>query len=145
MSPSILIIEDLDKFFIKNEEDSPINFDDKKTRIYQILKNEVENLNKMNKIYKTKTEDIKSQVHPIRNKSLVICTCSNFDKIDMEIKKPGNIDYVVNLNPPNQSQRKKLFQHFSKFFKNSLTEEDFEILADKSHGFIPTDIIQIFK
>ena len=75
----------------------------------------------------------------------MICTCENLDKIDNEIKKPGNIDFIVNLNPPNQPQRKRLFIHFSKFFNNSLSEEDFELLADKSHGFIPTDIIQIFK
>jgi SpoVK/Ycf46/Vps4 family AAA+-type ATPase len=141
-----LIIEDLDKFFTKNEEDSHINFDDKKTRIFQILKNEVENLYQKNKTYKINNEDLNLQIKiPMRNKSLVICTCSNFEKIDTEIKKPGNIDFIVNLNPPNQPQRKKLFLHFSKFFKNSLTEEDFEILADKSHGFIPTDIIQVFK
>ena len=141
MNPSILIIENFDKFFTKNEEDSPINFEDKKTRIYQILKNEVENLYNTDKTFITNTGD----VQPIKNKSLVICTCANLEKIDNEIKKPGNIDFVVNLNPPNQPQRKKLFLHFSKFFKNSLTEEDFEILADKSHGFIPTDIIQVFK
>lgn len=141
INPSILIIEDFDKFFIKNEEDSHINFDDKKTRIYQILKNEVENLYQTDVTYKTKTGD----VQPVKNKSLIICSCSNLEKIDTEIKKPGNIDFVVNLTPPNQIQRKKLFVHFANFFQNSLTEEDFEILADKSHGFIPSDIIQVFK
>lgn len=142
MNPSILIVEDLDKFFTKNEEEnSPINFDDKRTRIFEIFKTEVENLYNTEKSYKTNSNNL----HQTKNKSLVICTCANLEKIDNEIKKPGNIDFVVNLNPPNQIQRKRLFLHFSKFFKNSLNKEDYEILADKSHGFIPTDIIQVFK
>lgn len=41
--PSIIIFEDLDKFFSKSEEDV-INFDDKKTKILYCLINEIENL-----------------------------------------------------------------------------------------------------
>jgi SpoVK/Ycf46/Vps4 family AAA+-type ATPase len=152
MTPTIIIIEDLDRFFAKSEEDQIINFDDKKTKLLYSLIHEIENLwhssleENANKSTEKNGDFTKSvDNHREKNKVLIISSCSNIDKIDTELRKPGNLDYLINLNPPDQLNRKKLFVHFSQFFNNSLSEDDFEILADKSHGFVPTDIIQIFK
>ena len=134
--PSIIIFEDLDKFFSKSKEDV-INFDDKKTKILYCLINEIENLQNFS--------ENKSDKKNNTTKILVISSCSNLDKVDTELKKPGNLDYVVDFSPPSQPNRKKLLKYFSQFFSNNITDYDYEILADKSHGFVPTDIIQIFK
>ncbi len=142
--PSIVIMEDLDRFFTKTEEDNLINFEDKKTKLLYTLINEIENLWNIN-LALTQNGKNSDIIKNINNKILIISTCSNIDKIDIELKKPGNLDYIINFSPPIQQIRKKLFLHFSKHFNNNLSEEDFEILADKSHGFVPTDIIQIFK
>lgn len=155
MMPSIIIVEDLDKFFSKSEEDQVINFDDKKTKLLYSLIHEIENLwhnsldeqpnnnkttEKNGDAYKTSINNLET-----KNKVLIISSCSNIDKLDVDLRKPGNLDFSINLSPPNQPNRKNLFVHFSQFFNNNLTDEDLEILADKSHGFVPTDIIQIFK
>lgn len=150
--PSVIIMEDLDKFFSKTDEESVVNFDDKKTKLLYTLLHEIdyiwersinEEMNK-NSTNQQNGQGNFSNNKP-RNKLLIISSCSNIDKIDSELRKPGNLDFILNFNPPNQPYRKKLFMHFSNYFNNSLSEEDFEILADKSHGFVPTDIIQIFK
>lgn len=150
MMPSIIVFEDIDRFFSKSEEDQIINFDDKKTKLLYTLIHEIENLwtasfNEKEKNGDANNNNNKSAFNSDKNKVLIISSCSNVDKIDIELRKPGNLDYLISLNPPNQPNRKNLFVHFSQFFNNSLSDEDLEILADKSHGFVPTDIIQIYK
>jgi len=152
MMPSIIVIEDIDRFFTKSEEDQVINFDDKKTKLLYSLIHEIDSLwhaaldQKSNNANEVNGDANKSAINtPPKNKILIISSCSNIDKIDIDLRKPGSLDYLISISPPNQINRKKLFVHFSQFFNSSLSDEDFEILADKSHGFVPTDIIQIFK
>lgn len=76
---------------------------------------------------------------------MLLASCTGIDKIDNELKKSGRFDYIINLNAPKQNQRKLLFKLFASEFKNDITEEDYEILADKSHGFVAGDILQVFK
>lgn len=140
LMPSIIILEDIDKFFTKSDDEATINFDDKKTKLLYSLVHEIENVWAQN----SNPSDSQNTKTP-NNKVLLISTCTNIDKVELELRKPGNLDYVISFGPPNQPQRKRLFAYFSKFFNHALYEEDLEILADKSHGFVPTDIIQIFK
>ena len=135
VSPSIIILEEIDKFFYKEEGDenqssssmnTSIILNDLKTKILFTLIKDIDNLKNYDKV-------------------LIISSCINADKIYSDLRKSGRFDYILNLSSPDYIQRKKLFQHMSKNIKNELTVEDYEILADKSHGFVSGDIMQVFK
>jgi len=137
VSPAIVILEELDRLF--NKEDSEegssaisssmntsITLNDLKTKILFSLLKEIDDLK-------------------IDDKVLIISSCLNADKLFSDLRKSGRFDYVLSLSTPDFIKRKQLLQYFSKNFKHNLTDEDFEVLADKSHGFVAGDILQVFK
>jgi SpoVK/Ycf46/Vps4 family AAA+-type ATPase len=135
MKPSVIIAEDIDKIFHISDEGG----DSKKgVQTQYIIENEKTKLlltfiNEM---------DILEQ----DDRVIVISTTTNYDILESDLKKDGRLDYVVTIAPPKQNQRKLLLQNIAKLFNNiELSDEDFEILADKSHGFVAGDLVQMFK
>jgi len=133
LPPSIIIFEDIDRLFTKpdDEEGSSNNsnvllLNDIKTKLIFSLIKEIDNINTNDKV-------------------ILISTSTSLDRIAGDLKKPGRFDYVINLQTPNSKIRKIYFKEFSKKFNNNLTEEDFDVLADKSPGFIAGDIIGVYK
>jgi AAA family ATPase len=137
VSPTIIIIEELDRLFNKEESEestsitssmnTSIILNDSKTKILFSLLRQI--------------DELQNSSH----KTIVLASCLNHDKLYSDLRKIGRFDYVLSLTTPDYLQRKEFFKHFSRIFKNNLTEEDYETLADKSHGFVAGDILQVFK
>jgi SpoVK/Ycf46/Vps4 family AAA+-type ATPase len=134
LSPAVVIFEDLDRLFTKGEDEESstsstsniLQLNDQKTKlIFSLIK---------------ELDDLKSS-----DKVIILSSATNVDRLSSDLRKCGRFDSVINLASPNQVQRKLLIKHFLKNFKNSLSEEDIEVLADKSHGFVAGDIIGVFK
>jgi SpoVK/Ycf46/Vps4 family AAA+-type ATPase len=131
LKPSVIVIEDFDKLFYSSDDEKKglptlYTIDDSKTKLILTLLNEIDSILQSDRV-------------------TILTTTTNYDRLENDFKKNGRFDYVINISPPKQSERKQLLQYLAKDFKNSLTDEDFEILADKSHGFVAGDIVQIFK
>lgn len=134
LSPAIIIFEDLDRLFTKSDDEESsigstsniLQLNDQKTKLIFCLIKELEELK-------------------LSDKVIILSSATNVDRLSSDLRKCGRFDYVVNMTPPNQLQRKNLFKHLLKDFKNSLSDEDIELIADKSHGFVAGDIIGVFK
>lgn len=86
------------------------------------------------------------------DKVLIIATSTNSDRIYTDLRKNGRFDYILTLTPPNQKERKLHFINNAKRFNYTSELSDcldssdlFEVLADKSHGFVAGDVVQVFK
>ncbi len=83
------------------------------------------------------------EIQNITNRTFLITTTQNIDRLDNEFRK--YLDYTITINPPTQQERKKIFVKLTKDLRHNLTDDDYEVIADKSHGFVPGDIIQVLK
>jgi ATP-dependent 26S proteasome regulatory subunit len=134
LKPAIIVFEDIDKLFSLSDDGegskkglpTQYNLEDAKTKLLLCLINEIDSITYSDKV-------------------IILASTCNYDRLEMDLKKNGRFDYVITMAPPKQAQRKYLLQIFAKSYKHHLTDEDFETLADKSHGFVADDIIQIFK
>lgn len=129
LSPAVIIIEEIDRFFSQKEDENntnTIDYSDNKEKALYIFINEMDKIENADKIF-------------------LIATCTNTDKIKDDLKKLGRFDFNLSLNAPDQKKRKQLIKHFCNLFNAELIDEDYEIIADKSHGFVAGDLIQMIK
>ena len=129
LSPTIIFFEDLDIIFPNNT-----NNDD----------NNISNSNSTSDINPLLAEFI-LQLSNLPEKVFILSTCEMPSKINPKITKLNFLDYNIFLPLPNVIQRKKLIEYISKDFNNNLSQTDIENLSDKSHGFVPGDLIKLFK
>lgn len=144
--PCLILFEDIDKIFYKSEgEGSNLQIDDKRTKLFFRFLNFLDNFTDNNNNNNDDNKDNNNQI-------FVIATCISIDNVDLEITK--RLSLKLSLDPPKQKQRKELFEHFAKFFKfnnsitdinNELNDTTFEILSHKSHGYVASDILQVYK
>ena len=125
LSPSIIIFENLDHIFPKDdnnkpEEQPPFEYGS----LLSFLINEIDSL---------------------PSNVLLITSCQNVSKVNYELTKYGRIDYHIQLPPPNANQRLHLIEHSLNDFTHSLTKDNIESLSDKTHGFVAGDIQKLFK
>lgn len=125
LSPSVIIIESIDSLFPKLDDDSSSSSSLLESNpSFSIFINELDQ---------------------IQSNCFVISSCINLSKVNSEILKHNRLDYSIQLIPPNYIQRKALIEYYAKDFNHNFTSENIDTLADKSHGFVPGDIIKLFK
>ena len=122
LSPSIIIIENIDLIFPSNENSE----------------------NSENEITPLLCEFI-LQIENLPSNSIILSSCTNLQKLNSKITKINYLDYQITLNLPSYSERKKLIKYYLKDFNNNLSESEIETLTEKSHGFIPGDFHKLFK
>ncbi|GKT28809.1 hypothetical protein ADUPG1_000878 [Aduncisulcus paluster] len=72
----------------------------------------------------------------------IIAICEDGEKIDAALRRPGRLDWEVEMNLPNQTQREVIFRHFlvSEKDKPARKDDTCALLARYSAGFSPSDI-----
>jgi SpoVK/Ycf46/Vps4 family AAA+-type ATPase len=129
LNPAVIVLDDIDKLFYSSDDEKKgqptlYALEESKTKLMLAFLNEFDS---------------------IGDKVIVLATSTSYERLESDFKKNGRFDYVINISPPKQTQRKQFLQYFAKSFSHELTDEDYEVLADKSHGFVAGDIVQIFK
>lgn len=71
---------------------------------------------------------------------LIIGATSHPDKIDSAILRPGRLDELVYIPPPNNEARKAILLGKLKNMKHSLSMEDIETIANKTENFSGADL-----
>jgi len=125
--PTIILIDDLDKLFSKQSqsEDNEALSSTKTPLLSQFI-SEIEKI-------------------AISDRILIIASSISNDTIDQALLKLGFFDYGITLNSPDRSERNLLWKHFLEQYKHNLSEEDFEIISDISHGYVASDILNVCK
>jgi len=77
--------------------------------------------------------------------SQVLATTNNVEGLDSSIKKGGRFDISINMSIFSKDERKVFIEKYLNEFNNNLNENDIEILTDKTHGFVASDILSLFK
>ena len=119
LSPSIIIIENLELIFPNDNNDD----------------NEISNL----------LCEFIIQLEKLPSNTLILSSCTNINKLNNKIKKINFLDYQISLSLPTFPERRKLIKYLLKDFKNNLSEKEIDSLSEKSHGFVPGDITKLFK
>jgi len=125
LQPAVIVIDNIDRIFPKF---SPIEDDDievkssSKSKAFQYFLNEIDSISNKDKIF-------------------ILMTAKGVESINPEIVKPNRIDLQVTIPSPNLIQRIKLTKYFINEIKHNITDELLEILSEKMHGFLPSDIL----
>jgi len=77
-----------------------------------------------------------------RGDVVVIGATNMRDSLDMAVTRPGRFDRDVAVKPPNEQQRKKLFESL---FKNVDHRLDISELANMTNGYTPADLLFLVK
>lgn len=74
-----------------------------------------------------------------------MATTNNIEGLDSSVKKGGRFDITINVSIFSKDQRKDFLDKYLREVNNNLNENDIEILTDKTHGFVASDILSLFK
>ena len=121
LNPSIIIIENLDIIFPENSNDENNNKENINLLLFEFI----------------------IQIKKLTNKTFLLITTKN--KLNSNLTKLNLLDYQINLNLPTFIERKKLIENYLQDFNNNLSPEEIELLSEKTHGFVPGDIVKLFK
>ncbi|HLO88928.1 MAG TPA: ATP-binding protein [Nostocaceae cyanobacterium] len=115
-APSVLFIDELDSIGFKRTEDHAHT--DQKATINQLL----------------------IELNNIQDSDVIVIAATNYlSGIDAALRRSGRLDWKIPIFPPDQAERKELFQHYlSQIDINQLV--NFDILAEKSARFTSSDI-----
>ncbi|KAJ3093108.1 spermatogenesis associated protein 5 [Physocladia obscura] len=71
---------------------------------------------------------------------IVIGVTNRKEAIDAAILRPGRMSEFVNITMPNEHNRADIFRGFLDGVPNSVSEKEFEMLGNLSHGCTGADI-----
>jgi DNA polymerase III delta prime subunit len=117
-APSVLFIDELDSIGFSRSEMHAHT--DQKATINQLL----------------------IELNNIGDSDVVVIAATNYlSGIDSALKRSGRLDWKIPVFPPNQAERKDLFEYYLSQFSNiNLKLVNFDILAEKSSRFTSSDI-----
>lgn len=75
------------------------------------------------------------ELNNIGDSDVVVIAATNYlSGIDSALKRSGRLDWKIPVFPPNQAERKDLFEYYLSQFSNiNLKLVNFDILAEKSN------------
>lgn len=79
------------------------------------------------------------------SKVLVIGATNRIDSIDESLRRGGRFDREIEIGIPNSEARKDIFGVYLNQIPNSLSQENVESLASKTHGYVGADIANLCR
>lgn len=77
-------------------------------------------------------------------KVLIIATTSGIEGLDQRLRRPGRLEYEIEIGMPSSQTINNILSDLLKNWKHTITESDLEEISSSAHGYTGSDIVSVY-